>query len=212
MDNLERFTPDKLTEEVVNEINAMSYEEISELADIPGYFLIRDKSTNKPYTGQSTYRSLAVLHRLGHGKRFEVVGAQMNVTNSVAASTEEVNEIDDFIAPEQTIVDIENPDPEKDSTEGDSTEEEEIPEPEVNAPDEIISAPETEISLQNYSSEPVIESEIFPTEDTSQEEIVVDSKNEEPIQNATPRTEDLKPETGNESAAEVKATKSKRSK
>ena len=170
MDNLERLNPNNFTDEVINEINSMSYEEISALVDIPGFFLIRDKSTNKPYTGQSTYRSLAVLHRLGHGKRFEVVGAPMNVTNNVAASAEEVNEIDDFIAPEQTIVDIENPDPEKDSTEGDSTEEE------VNAPDD---------NIQSVA---------------------------EPIQNDTPGTEDLKPETGNESAVEVKATKSKRSK
>lgn len=205
MDNLERFNPENFTDEVVKEINSMSYEEISELADIPGYFLIRDKSTNKPFTGQSTFRNFAVLHRLGHGKRFEVVGVHENTLNNAAIITEEIPVQDEFITPQQAIIVTENPDPKKDSAE-----EEEIPEPEVTAHDdniqnEITSTPE--ITLQDYTTEQVKESEIFPTEVALQEEIVVDSQNEEPAQNAVPGTENLKPETEN-TAAEVKATKS----
>ncbi|CAA7387094.1 hypothetical protein [Chryseobacterium fistulae] len=110
MDNLERFKPENLTREAVDEINAMPLEELIKLEDIPGVFLIRDKaSTHKHYTGQSTYKNLAVLHKLGFKKRYEVVGAYPSPMRSVTLSEENFTK-EDFIAPEKEILNQEGED------------------------------------------------------------------------------------------------------
>lgn len=102
MDNLEKFKPENLTKEVIDEINSMSSEDLKNLEDIPGFFLIRDKATNKTYTGQSTYKNLSTLHRLGFKKRYEVVGVhQDEIKNSLF---DEVIVKDEFIAPIHNIL------------------------------------------------------------------------------------------------------------
>ncbi|RNA63507.1 hypothetical protein D1631_17060 [Chryseobacterium nematophagum] len=109
MDHLERFKPENLTREAIDEINAMPLEELIKLEDIPGVFLIRDKaSTHKHYTGQSTYKNLAVLHKLGFKKRYEVVGTYPSPMRSVTFPEENFKE--DFIAPEKQIVNQEGED------------------------------------------------------------------------------------------------------
>lgn len=192
MDNLEKFKPENLTKEVIDEINLMSSEELKNLENIPGFFLIRDKSTNKPYTGQSTYKNLAVLHRLGFKKRFEVVGVHADTMKN--SLFEEVPTQDEFISPELSIIDTDQIDPKPD---GENTQN-------VNA-----LTPGEKNSLQEYTTNPVQESAIPPADFIKPvKEIVEDSKDQEPIQNETPVKEDPKPEAGSEMTPEEKIVKS----
>jgi len=210
MDNLERFYPENLNKETIEEINSMSTEELTQLENIPGFFLVRDKSSGKPYTGQSTYKNLAVLHRLGFSKRYEVVGVHENSIKNNGFD-EEITAKDEFIAPEQVIIDTENPDSAKDPTETHPAGDQE-PEPEAKAHDDHIqnidnSAPEKEIPFQEYTTGQVKESIIYPVDGIEPEkEMIADSKDPEPIQNAAPE-EGLKPEADENKAAERKTEK-----
>ncbi|MCQ4139237.1 hypothetical protein [Chryseobacterium sp. EO14] len=115
MDNLEKFRPENFTEDTVKEINAMSYEDLKKLEDIPGLFLIRDKASNKPYTGQSDYRNLATLHRLGFANKYEVVGVRKGSQKTdVELSNEDQADDIDFISPEKSIILTGDDSPEED--------------------------------------------------------------------------------------------------
>lgn len=211
MDNLERFKPENLTKEVIEEINSMSTEELSQLENIPGFFLIRDKSTTKSYTGQSTYKNLAVLHRLGFNKRYEVVGVYADTMKN-SSLPEEIPAQDEFIAPEQVIVNTEEvnlgersgehvteeiEDDLKNGTFNEVKPEDKVQEKEIVIPE-----------LQEFTTEQGKES-IIPTDIIEPEkEIITDSKNQEANQNAAPEKEEPTSEVNDDKSTESKATKS----
>lgn len=102
MDNLERFKMENLNEKTVQEINRLSYEELVEISHIPGMLYIRDIAIkNRGFTGQTTYKNLAVIHKTGLKSKYEVVGAAVPNRHEEPI---QVNPEKDFIAPEADII------------------------------------------------------------------------------------------------------------
>lgn len=103
MDNLERFKMENLNDETIQEINRLSYEELLEISHIPGMLYIRDRAIkNRPFTGQTTYKNLSIIHKTGLKSKYEVVGVA--IPNSRHEEPIKINTEEDFIAPDTDII------------------------------------------------------------------------------------------------------------